>query len=324
MRSALVGASPRQQALQIAAQNQTGMICGNLDVAESLYLRLENLRVPAAGEEGRVSAEQQPPRASHFQRLAEDTFEIEAFGLVAYPTVAAGSVQIDVGAKIAEHESLAQVARAEMRDHEIHARELHGDGMQIDGIGIAHVEQRREAQLPPHAHREDTAMHEDDGAGMRGGGFKDRAHARVRHRVTMHGWKQTNALHPAAGQGPLHALDATGRVLRGCGIGHEEAPEAIRMEAHGRGHRVFVSWNAGDERGLCHARFVQLLYPGCREIFARSGDAPVQDPAYLLHILWGLALRRQRREKRGREKVDVRVAHLDITPWSLHRVCSSA
>src|ERR1019366_7787551 len=117
MRSALPGASPRQQALQIAAQNQTGVIGRDLDIAERLHLRLKNLRVPAAGEEGRVRAEQQPPRAGHFQRLAEDTFEIEAFGLVAYPTVAAGSVQIDVGAKIAEHESLAKVTCAKMRDH---------------------------------------------------------------------------------------------------------------------------------------------------------------------------------------------------------------
>src|ERR1039458_3110214 len=89
-------------------------------------------------------------------------------------------------------------------------------------------------------------MHEDDHAGMRGGGFKDRAHARVRNRVTMHGGKQTNALHPAASQGPLPARSPIGRH----GIGHEEAPEAVRMEMYGLRHRVFVSWNTGDERGL--------------------------------------------------------------------------
>src|ERR1039457_3327101 len=157
--------------------------------------RRRHTRLQGDGISDVSSSDLQPPRAGYLQRLAEDTREIEPLGLVAYPTVAAGSVQIDVGAKIAEHEGLAKVARAEMRNYEIHAGEFHGDGMQVDRIGITHVEQRSKAQLPPHTHRQDAAMHEDDHAGMRGGGFKDRAHARVRNRVTMHGGKQTNALH---------------------------------------------------------------------------------------------------------------------------------
>ena len=77
-------------------------------------------------------------------------------------------------------------------------------------VGIPHVERRSQAQLPPHAHREDATMHKHNRAGMRSGGFEDRAHARVRQGVTMHGGEQANTLHAAASQSFLHALDASG------------------------------------------------------------------------------------------------------------------
>jgi len=110
------------------------------------------------------------------------------------------------------------------------------------------------------------------------------------------------------------ALRAIRRAIRCNGIGHEEAPEAVRMELDGRGHRVFVSRDAGDERGLGHAIVVQFLFPACREIFARRGDAPVQRAAYFGDGL--AAFGRQPREKRGREKVNVRVTDGEITPGS--------
>src|ERR1035438_7150712 len=107
-----------QQALQIAAQNQTGMLRGDFDRVERLHLRLKNLRVPSARKERRIGAEQQPVRAGHLQRLLKDILEIEPAGQVTHLTLAAGGIHVDVGAQVTEHESLAKVTRAEMRSEE--------------------------------------------------------------------------------------------------------------------------------------------------------------------------------------------------------------
>jgi hypothetical protein len=52
-----INLSPRQQPLQIAAQNLTGVLRGDLNFTERLHLRLKNLGVPTAWKERRVRAE---------------------------------------------------------------------------------------------------------------------------------------------------------------------------------------------------------------------------------------------------------------------------
>ncbi len=107
-------------------------------------------------------------------------------GLIAHPVVGTGGVDVYVGAKIAQHERFAEIARAEVGDHKRDLGIAEGDGMQVDGVGVAHVERGGQAQFLSHADTEDAAVDECDGV-PGGDEIQDGRGSGIVHGVAMHG-----------------------------------------------------------------------------------------------------------------------------------------
>ena len=66
---------------------------------------------------------------------------------VAHPAIGTGGVEINVGAKIAEHQRFPEIARAEVGDHKWNLRITQSRGMQVDRVRETHIEGGRKDQL---------------------------------------------------------------------------------------------------------------------------------------------------------------------------------
>src|SRR5437899_7528227 len=88
-----------EQPIEIAAENLPALRLRDAELLQDLLLHLVNRPLPAAREERRVGAEQQPIRARHLERVPEHVVEAQA-GMEARPTVRAGGVEMDRGALV--------------------------------------------------------------------------------------------------------------------------------------------------------------------------------------------------------------------------------
>src|ERR1017187_5065202 len=314
-RAALIASRPKQP-LQVAAEDRTGVLGADSQLQQRSGLSFENAGVPAARKKRRVGTEKQAAGAGDIQRPGEHGLQVQT--VVPHPVVGAGGVQVHVGALVRQHEGLAEIAGPEMRNDERQFGVTQGDGVQIDGVGEAHVERRRQTELLPNAHGEDAAVDEHGAAGHAGGFLEDRPHALVLHRVAVHGREEADGAQTAC-QGGTHA--PAGVLLQR--IEHEVAEEPVRAGGHRRRHRGFVAGHAGDQRGLCHGVGVQFPHPGASQVRGILGRRlPTQERGRLGYGL--AALGGQRSQEPVREEMDVGVRDGEIAPRGLHRAYSFA
>ncbi len=176
--------------------------------------------------------------------------------MVAHPAIAARSIQVNVGAQIAEHQRLPQISGAEVGHHEIQLGMQQSQWVQLDRIGIAHVEGRTQPQFVANAHRQDAAMHEDHDTRAGGSCLQDRLDSMIVHRVAMHGGKKADALKPGR-QGAVHALER----IRSERIHHEIPVKPGGKSGHRLGHRRFIARNTRDQGRAGNAVAVQSPGP---------------------------------------------------------------
>src|SRR6266567_4455444 len=103
----------RKNSMKIVMEDEAGGGLVDTDLVQGLGLRLKDGSMPAAREERRIRSEEEAVGPYQVEGAAKDAAEVEV-GLIAHPVVGAGGVEVDVGAKIAEHEHLAEKACTEV------------------------------------------------------------------------------------------------------------------------------------------------------------------------------------------------------------------
>ena len=193
--------------------------------------------------------------------------------------------------------------------------------MQVQRIGKAHVERRAKPQLAAHPHGEHAAVHED-GLAVGGGAFQNRLDARI-VRANSRAW-------PGTGRWPA-CLVRQGAAAGGRGqrIDHGIGPETAGHGADRRGYRGFIARETGDQGGLPNALAIEFRRPGAAQsggVFGRQ--LPGQRGGQILDRFarrWcPSALGPPAIRKTAREEMDVGVGDRQVTPWGVHRACSSA
>src|ERR1039457_3057240 len=266
--------------------------------------------MPAAREERRIRAKEQAGGSQDVKGAAKHGAEIEV-GLVTHPVIRTGGVEIHVGAKIAEHERLAEIARAEVGDYKIDLGIAKGHGVQVDGVREAHVEGGREAELLAHADAEDAAM--DEGYGVPGSGeIEDGRGAGIVHGVAVHGGEETKAAQMA---GRKRDFDARETVL-GRRVHHRVGEEALREAGGGGDDRLLIAGDARDDGRGIDAVAIELGGPLGGEGTGFIGDVPTQDGGKRRER--ELLLFSQGGEEGPGEEVNVSVGDGDLAPGAGH------
>jgi len=134
-------------------------------------------------------------RAQDVEGPAEHGTEVEV-RLVQHPAIGTGSIQVNVRAKIAKHQRFAEVTGAEVGDDKTDLWIAECKGVQIDRVGVAHVEEGREAKFLPDPDAEYSTMDESDGL-MRSGKVEERRDARVVHGIAVHGGEEAQTMEAA-------------------------------------------------------------------------------------------------------------------------------
>ena len=142
---------------------------------------------------------------------------------------------------------------------------------------------------------------------MRGDLIDDGQHARVVHRIALHGGKQAHTAQAERPQAAGHAR----RGIVGERVEHEEADEAVGRQSDGGGDGVLVAGDAGDERGAMHLLTIEFGDPSAGKRLGRSGRLPLQRRANRVDGVGGepavRVVARQRLEETRREEVAVGV-----------------
>ena len=102
---------------------------------------MEYIRIPAAGEERRIGSEKKPPGSNDIERSPEHGLQI--FTGVARPTIGARGIEIHVRTEIAQHERLAEVTGAKVRNDKRELGVTKRDSVNVDRIGETHIERRQ-------------------------------------------------------------------------------------------------------------------------------------------------------------------------------------
>ena len=178
------------------------MLSVESEFVESFALLLENGGMPAARKEAGIAAKEDTVETENFDRAPQDGGEIERF--VNDPAIAAGGIKENVRAEVGEHERFAEQTCAEVRDDEADQGEMQGDRMQVERIGIVHVELAGEAEFVTNADADDTAVDEDRELRI-AGEFEDGDEAGVGHGVGVHGREKTDSVEMAIGGGEFDA-----------------------------------------------------------------------------------------------------------------------
>ncbi len=166
-----------------------------------------------------------------------------------------------------------------MRHYEPDLRIPQRDGVQVDRVRVAHVEQRRQPELFTNAYAEHAAVHERGGAWMGRQHIQQRCGARILHQAAMHRGKKAQCVDVPAFQCAPGLSGGSGRGR----VHHHVAKEALGKLANRRDHRIGVAGNAGNERGLGNAVLIQFVNPGIRQVFGIFvGQAPVQQRVQLV------------------------------------------
>ena len=191
--------------------------------------------------------------------------------------------------------------------------------VQIQRIGEAHIERRAQPQLLADPHRQHAAMHEHRAPAEAGRRPNHRFRARVLTVRSGACREQANRVQAAA-QRDLHPLHRAFFQR----VHHEEPEKPVGALPPRLSPRTTSSPGT---LAISAARATPWPSSSAAHVRASSAGSSAGSTQlrHLGHLLGRLArLRTQRGEEVSGKKVDVRVGDSEVTPGSLHRVCSSA
>ena len=129
----------------------------------------------------------------------------------------------------------------------------------------------RQAELLAHADRQDAAVDEHRGSGLRRGEVEQRPRPLIVHRDVMHRREQAD--------GAQAALERRSRLrhrISARRIDHEEADEPLRMPRDRRRDRRRVARHTGDQRRARDLMAIELRRPAVGERLGRARRVPSQ------------------------------------------------
>src|ERR1041385_1415323 len=121
-----------------------------------------------------------------FSEPIHPSFRFQVHPLITDPRVAAGCIEINIRAKVRQHQRLAEKAGAEVRHNEAHLWIGEGDRMQVEWIGKSHVEWRPQPEFLTDSDRQHAAM-DKDRAAVRRSPVEQRLDPGIMHGESMHG-----------------------------------------------------------------------------------------------------------------------------------------